>query len=582
KVAGTGTVVIGPSVLDRVLIGPGNPEIGRGAAQQFSAIGVDRFGNRINDLGFFWSVSGGAGAIDSSGLFTAGNSAASFSNAIRAETTHGFVSASATASVTVVPDRFAFHSNRVDDVYAVYVQTVPLSQPRAISQAGARNGKWSPDGRLVLYDTDTQLFIAGEDGRWRAPVSIAGLTARQGAWAPSQARIAFSGTGTGAPEIYTIALDGSGVTRLTNNTTTDEFPTWNPAGTEIAFMSGVAGNPEIYKIGSTGASLSRLTNSPGLSGRGEDTAPAWGPGGSILFQSGRSAIVRSVYLMSSTGTGVLSLLSTSGPDEARCPAWTTDGLRFLYDVGTAFAAADIVIRDIAGGNLTSLVSDPSDDRCPHWSPVKQGVHITGLGVIVAGATPGVTLPQEHITATARAATVRLETSGRQGTGFVISPGNLILTTNRFVLNATAVTVRTWDGKTHTATVVGRDMARDVALLSLGSTVTLPALALGEMGRLRSGDTLTATGYGAATTTSAMVTYTAPDEDAARNVLWLRTDGIFTTDFDGGPVLSPRGDVVGMVSLRFVSTEAGGSGLAIGVNTLANYLDRLKAGQVIVK
>ena len=47
-------------------------------------------------------------------------------------------------------------------------------------------------------------------------------------------------------------------------------------------------------------------------------------------------------------------------------------------------------------------------------------------------------------------------------------------------------------------------------------------------------------------------------------------------------MGPRGEVIGMVSLRYVDTEIGGSSLAISSNTIANYLDRLKAGETIVK
>src|SRR2546426_6115587 len=57
--------------------------------------------------------------------------------------------------------------------------------------------------------------------------------------------------------------DGSGVTRLTDNTFRD-FPTaWSPNGAQILFQSDRDGDEELYVMNTDGTGVTRLTNSPG-------------------------------------------------------------------------------------------------------------------------------------------------------------------------------------------------------------------------------------------------------------------------------------------------------------------------------
>ncbi|HUU56824.1 MAG TPA: protein kinase [bacterium] len=63
----------------------------------------------------------------------------------------------------------------------------------------------------------------------------------------------------GNDEIYVMALDGSGQTRLTNNKADDSSPVFSPDGDKIAFFSERDGNCEIYVMNADGSSQTRLT-----------------------------------------------------------------------------------------------------------------------------------------------------------------------------------------------------------------------------------------------------------------------------------------------------------------------------------
>src|SRR2546426_8629460 len=73
-------------------------------------------------------------------------------------------------------------------------------------------------------------------------------------------RIAFVSNRAGNDEIYVMKADGTGVTRLTNNSAADLEPAWSPDGTRLAFVSHRAGNDEIYVMNANGTGVTRLTN----------------------------------------------------------------------------------------------------------------------------------------------------------------------------------------------------------------------------------------------------------------------------------------------------------------------------------
>jgi Tol biopolymer transport system component len=63
--------------------------------------------------------------------------------------------------------------------------------------------------------------------------------------------------------------NGSGVTRITNNSGIDAEPAWGANG-KIVFSSSRDGNFEIYSMNSDGSAVMRLTNNSAT-----DISPDW-------------------------------------------------------------------------------------------------------------------------------------------------------------------------------------------------------------------------------------------------------------------------------------------------------------------
>ena len=97
--------------------------------------------------------------------------------------------------------------------------------------SGCRCGgiAWSPDGtRIAFSDGTLEVMDANGTNGHRLSADVA----REPAWSPDSTQIAFRG----AKGLWKIGADGSGPLQLTSNTT-DEHPSWSPDGKAIVFGS---------------------------------------------------------------------------------------------------------------------------------------------------------------------------------------------------------------------------------------------------------------------------------------------------------------------------------------------------------
>ncbi|MFC2060188.1 trypsin-like peptidase domain-containing protein [Chloroflexota bacterium] len=564
------TVAVG--TLEQMVIAPDPVEIGMEMTQQFVAVGADQYGNRISGLAFTWSVENGGGTIDEAGLFTAGTIADTYQGTVKAEATQGDITRSATADVTVEPDRIVFTVNRNDEQYDIYIMDADGSNQERLTTSGVEGDHYafSPDGRRIVYGAGGNILTINDDGTWNIAL-LSGRRAYEPAWSPDGTEIGFhSWHDTDQAEIYVMDVGGGNLTRLTDNSADDISPAWSPDGTKIAFTSDRDGNREIYVMNADGSNQRRLTDE-----RNEDIYPTWSPDGAeILFQSDRDH--RGIYIMNADGTNVRRLTSTSY--SSNCPDWSPDGTKIGFHSWRDPDQAELYIMDRDGSNLTRLTTNSNNDYSPEWAPRKSGIEVTEDSVIIPDTSTLKDMTVQEVTTQARKAVVRIKTDLGSASGFVIDPSGLVLTNNHVVSDAEEITVYLEDGTSYNGTVESRDLIRDLALVKI-EVIELSYLELGDLSEVDLGQQVIVVGYplGAKDVAVTGGLVSSIQFDSGRNIIWVQTDSAINLGNSGGPMLNLRGQVIGVVAAKFVGIDIEGVGFAISANTVNMYLPRLQTG-----
>ena len=196
--------------------------------------------------------------------------------------------------------------------------------------------------------------------------------------------------------------------------------------------------------------------------------------------------------------------------------------------------------------------------------------------------PTPTLPQ--IVSTAVRSVVAIKTPAGTGSGFFIDKG--LILTNAHVVGqfhkATIAADRADIKISVTGDVVGVDEKADLALVSVGSDFDRPALSLGDFDSTTLAEEVVIIGFplGEVLGDSVSVTRGIVSSKRTHNGLkYLQTDAAANPGNSGGPLLNSRGEVVGIMTLRFAVTETGifieGTALALSADDIKARLPALQ-------
>jgi putative serine protease PepD len=263
----------------------------------------------------------------------------------------------------------------------------------------------------------------------------------------------------------------------------------------------------------------------------------------------------------------------------------------LYRVAPVAAALALgggvgaaVYAGVSGGS-SSPATTTAAATTSTVQPAARMQTVSGLTQVYKNASPGVVDITVASTSSGPSFGFGQQETQAEGSGFVYDTKGDIVTAAHVVDGANSIKVHFQDGKTATATLVGKDDSTDTAVVRVNVDPSeLHPLTLGSSTSVQPGQEVVAIGspFGLTETMTAGIvsavgrTITAPNNFSISGA--IQTDAPINHGNSGGPLLDTSGAVIGVnVQIDSNSNGSEGVGFATPIDTVKSVADTLIAG-----
>jgi TolB protein len=235
---------------------------------------------------------------------------------------------------------------------------------------GHRNPAWSPDGKLICYAAQHNLWVVPSEGGRVRRLTTEGAVESEPVWSPDGRHVYFSSYRQSTRALWRVSSKGGKVERVTMGGSSEACPSLSRDGKRLAYSTNSAETEIVIRDVVSG----REVVLPGLKG-GNVIMPAISPDKrSIVFTSKRWGPTSSLWKQQ-LGASVESrepVRLTDQPGNDSHPTFSPDGKWIAY-YRILGEERDIWTIPSTGGLPLRFTVDPAADIHPAWSP--DGSHL---------------------------------------------------------------------------------------------------------------------------------------------------------------------------------------------------------------
>jgi serine protease Do len=182
---------------------------------------------------------------------------------------------------------------------------------------------------------------------------------------------------------------------------------------------------------------------------------------------------------------------------------------------------------------------------------------------------------------------RPQTAQAAGSGWILDTEGHVVTNNHVIQDAKNITVTLSNGKTYPATVIGADSLTDLAILKINAD-NLTSIAIGDTSKSQVGDWVLTVGNSLGLGITAKegiisrmgVSLQETPSETLDNL--IETSAAINPGNSGGPLVSMRGEIIGINSIKIAESGVEGMGYAINVASAIPVLSQLLQTGYIVR